>query len=57
MDVLASDFNMVEYHQDKTNQCGHLVSLTERALFTNLKQPLHVEDNLQYANNPGQFPR
>jgi hypothetical protein len=36
---------MVECRQDKTNQCGRMVPLTERALFNAMKTYLQVSDN------------
>jgi hypothetical protein len=43
--IVAGDFNMVECRQDKTNQCGRMVPLTERVLFNAMKTHLQVSDN------------
>lgn len=43
--ILTGDFNMVESRQDKTNPCGCLLPLSERQVFTALKQHLKVEDH------------
>lgn len=48
---------MVEAQHDKTNPCGHMIPSSKRALFSNLKRHLNVEDNarssgsLQYSWN------
>ena len=36
---------MVEERQDKTNQCGQLISMAERTLFNTLKTHLQVSHN------------
>lgn len=40
--IMGGDFNMVEVRQDKTNACGRLVPLEERAAFVELKQFLNL---------------
>ena len=41
--LIVGDFNIVETRQDKTNQCGRLVTLRERDSFQVMKQYLQID--------------
>ena len=42
--ILAVDFNMVEFRQDKTNPCDHLILVGKRGIFNAFKRHLGITE-------------